>query len=389
MAGKNFEFSTAQRIIFGEGVLAQLADIVASLGRRPLLVVGAHSADESGLLARLEAFLPAATRVRCQREPTIEDVDDALATARAARCDAVVAVGGGSVLDLGKALAGLLTNEGALIDYLEGVGSGRSFERPAAPLVAVPTTAGTGSEATKNAVISGPGFKKSIRSPLLLPSIALVDPELTYGLPPAVTASCGLDALTQLIEAALSRGASPLTDALALEGIRKAGGALWRAYRQPDERSARAEMALASLLGGVCLANAGLGAVHGFAAALGAFTPLAHGVACAALLPQVVEANLEASRNTVVQERIHDRFARIAEALVDDRFVGRQQAIDVGLAFLYDLQRDLEIPRLASVGLDDEALRAKIVAHSRGSSMRYNPVELTDAQLDAILRAAL
>jgi alcohol dehydrogenase class IV len=383
-----FELVTANRIIFGDGCLGQLESLAPSLGARALLVVGGASAERSGLLARLQALLPVEALARCATEPSIGNVDAIVSEARAADCDLVVAVGGGSVLDCGKAAAGMLTNDGSLLDYLEGVGSGRTIERPGAPLIAAPTTAGTGSEVTKNAVISGDGFKKSIRSTHLLPRVALVDPELTSTMPEEVTAACGLDALTQLIEPMLSRSANPITDALALEGIRRVGQALWRAYKRPEDREARRDMALASLLGGICLANAGLGAVHGFASPLGAFLPISHGVACAALLPQVIEANLRATRGPL-EQRLRRRFASVAEALCDERFDDQQQAIEVGLAFLSDLQRDLAIPRLKSFGLDDDALRATIIANARGSSMRFNPVELSDAQLDAIVLSAL
>jgi alcohol dehydrogenase class IV len=249
-------------------------------------------------------------------------------------------------------------------------------------MVAVPTTAGTGSEVTKNAVISGPGYKKSVRSPLLIPRLALVDPELLRGLPAAVAASCGMDALTQLVEAYLSKNASAFTDGLALQGIAAAGASLLEACRG-DSAAAREGMALASLLGGVCLANAGLGAVHGFASPLGALFPVSHGVACAALLPQVVRANLAAGG-----EALQRRFARVAEALTGERFADEQEAAARGLERLEALQRELDIPRLSALGITEDRL-PEIVRGSRGSSMRYNPVELTDEQLIGILRAAL
>ncbi len=381
-----FELVTSPRIVFGAGALARLGALVRDLGERVLLVLGAESAERSGLRARLEELCPVAARARVRGEPTIADVDAAVEAARGDGCDVVVAVGGGSVLDCGKAAAGLLANGGSLALYLEGVGSGRELVRAAAPLVAVPTTAGTGSEVTKNAVVSGPGYKKSVRSPHLVPRVALVDPELTRGLPREVAAACGMDALTQLIEPYLSRSANPLTDGLALQGIAAAGRSLVRAVHEPDD-AAREELALASLLGGICLANAGLGAVHGLAASLGALFPIPHGVACAAVLPQTVRANLRAAQGAD-GERLRARFAQVGEALSGRRFVDRVSAVDAGLSTLQTLQRELAIPTLARFGIGEQDL-PRIVLGSRGSSMRYNPVELSDEELTAILRASL
>jgi alcohol dehydrogenase class IV len=382
-----FDFATAGRILFGAGKLAEIGAIGAQMGRRALLVVGARSADESGLRARIERALPVGAVARCAREPHIDDVDAAVAAARDGGCDWVLAVGGGSALDCGKAAAGLLTNGGQLSDYLEGVGTGRAIERPAAPMVAVPTTAGTGSEVTRNAVLSGPGYKKSVRSALLLPRVALVDPELARGAPPAVTAACGMDALTQVIEPYLSRGAGPLTDGLALEGIRAGARGLAAAYRDPGDLAAREQMALCSLFGGICLANAGLGAVHGFAAALGALFPIPHGVTCAVMLAPVIEGNLAAARGTPVEDRVWERFARVAEALTGRRFADRSEAAAAGLAWLRELVAALEIPRLGALGVGAGDVAA-VVARSRGASMRFNPIDLDDRQLAAMVEAA-
>jgi alcohol dehydrogenase class IV len=383
-----FEFTTAPRIVFGAGAAARLTELTRAFGDRVLLVLGGASANRSGLAARLRNELSPCAEARCADEPSVDEVDRAVAAGRAGHCDVVVAVGGGSVLDCGKAAAGMMTNPGSLIDYLEGVGVGRTIEALPLPMIAVPTTAGTGSEVTKNAVISGPGYKKSVRSPLLIPKVALVDPELTYSMPSEVTASCGMDALTQLIESYLSKNASPMTDGLALRGIVAAGQSLARAFADPSDAEAREGMALASLLGGICLANAGLGAVHGFAAPLGAILKIPHGVACAALLPQVIRANLEAARGTAQEHRLRARFAAVAEALTGERFDAKDRAIEAGLGAIARLQRDVQIPGLATLGTT-EAHVAPLVRGSRGSSMRYNPVELTDLQLEAILREAM
>jgi alcohol dehydrogenase class IV len=382
-----FELVTSPRIVFGAGALSQLEAIVPSLGSRALLVIGGESADRSGLRERLERLFPVAAIARAAKEPTVAEVDLAVEAARAAGCDVVVAVGGGSVLDCGKAAAGLLSNGGSLLEYLEGVGSGREISRPATPLCAVPTTAGTGSEVTRNAVVSGPGYKKSVRSPYLVPRVALCDPELTRGVPGPVAAACGMDALTQLIEPYLSSAANPICDGLALQGIAAAGRSLRRAVLELDD-GAREEMALASLLGGICLANAGLGAVHGLAASLGALFPIPHGVACAAVLTQTIRANLGVAWKSSERERIWTRFSQIAEALTGRRFVDRTTGVDVGLGALHDLQHDLSIPSLRRYGVEAADL-PRVVAGARGSSMRYNPVELDDEQLTAILERAL
>jgi len=388
MSPAAFEFYTAPHIVFGAGSLARVAELLPPPGRRVLLLVGRRSAEQSGLLRRLEGLLPVRAVARCGREPVVDDVDRAVAEGRGAECDAVVAVGGGAVIDCGKAASGMLTNPGSLVDYLEGVGRGLQLEQVPAPMLAAPTTAGTGSEVTKNAVVSGPGFKKSIRSPMLIPRVALIDPELTHTMPAEVTASCGMDALTQLIEAYLSTSATPFTDGLALQGIAAAGESLVHAWERPDDAAAREGMMLASVLGGICLANAGLGAVHGFASPLGALFPIPHGVACAALLPQVVAANLEAVQGEEAEGRFVARLARVGDALTGQRHGDEQRAAEQALARLRQLQGRLGIPRLGQLGVREEHLQ-QIVDGSRGSSMRHNPVELSDRQLERILRQAL
>ena len=378
-----FQFLTSPQIIFGSGAVAGLGDLLAGLGRRPLLVQGGASDSGHDRRQRLEQIVSPAATGSCASEPTAKDVDRVVAEARDAGCDVVVAAGGGSVLDCGKAASAMMTNPGSLVDYLEGVGTGRAVEQPPCPMVAIPTTAGTGSEVTKNAVISGPGYKKSVRSPMMIPRVALVDPELTRTMPAEVTASCGMDALIQLMEAYLSSCASPITDGLALQGVELAGWSLPRAHHEGDDMEAREAMALASLLGGICLANAGLGAVHGFASPLGAYFPIPHGVACAALLPQVMEANLRAARGTDCESRVWTRFARLMQTLT-----GQRNDVETGLEILGDLQKKLQIPRLGEMGITENDF-PRLVAGARGSSMKFNPVELDDQQLTGILAAAL
>jgi len=284
-----FEFATATRIVFGEGTAATLPELVRSLGARPFVVTGSSGERAAWLVSALSA-----ETLAVPGEPTVDLIRDGARRVREAACDVVVAVGGGSAIDAGKAIACIATNGGEPLEFLEVVGKGRVLSAASLAFIAVPTTAGTGSEVTRNAVLASPehGVKASLRSPMMLPRIALVDPELTYALPPAVTANTGPGALTQLIEPYVSARANPLTDALCVQGIALAAGALGRVYRDGMDREARQDMALASLFGGLALANAGLGVIHGFAAPLGGSWNAPHGALCAALLPHGMAANV-------------------------------------------------------------------------------------------------
>ena len=288
-----FEFATATRIVFGEGTAATLPELVRTFGARPLVVTGASPERAAWLVSALSAQTFAVPG-----EPTVDLVREGARRVQEAACDVILSLGGGSAIDAGKAIAIIATNGGEPLEFLEVVGKGRAIAVPPLPFIAVPTTAGTGSEVTRNAVLGSTehGVKASLRSPLMLPRVALVDPELTYGLPPAVTAATGLDALTQLIEPYVSARANPLVDAICVEGIRRVAGALRRAYHDGADREARRDMALASLFGGLALANAGLGVVHGFAAPLGGSWKAPHGALCAALLPHGMAANVAALR---------------------------------------------------------------------------------------------
>ncbi|HEX7974009.1 MAG TPA: iron-containing alcohol dehydrogenase, partial [Anaerolineales bacterium] len=314
-----FEFATANRSIFGPGALSQVGPAAAGMGRRALLAAGAASPHVVSLIDRLAQAGMEAVRFPVQGEPTVESVQQAVALAAQQSCDLVIGLGGGSALDTAKAVAALRANPGQALDYLEVVGRGQVLTHPPLPCIAIPTTAGTGSEVTRNAVLDaalpgrpGQRVKASLRSPLMLPRLALVDPELTYSLPPAVTANTGLDALTQLIEPFTSSQANPLTGALCREGLVRAGRSLRQAYLHGDDPSAREDMSLASLLGGLALANSKLGAVHGFAGVLGGILPAPHGAICAALLPHVMEINLRALRQRQPDSPILDRYAEAA-----------------------------------------------------------------------------
>jgi alcohol dehydrogenase class IV len=376
-----FEFATATRIIFGEGKAAMLAELARSFGTRALVVTGSRSEGPGALLSGVSAEFYAVPG-----EPTVELVREGGRRALAAGCDVVISIGGGSAIDAGKAIAVMATNGGEPLEFLEVVGKGRAIATPPLPFIAVPTTAGTGSEVTRNAVLGSTehGVKASLRSPLMLPRVALVDPELTYGLPPAVTASTGLDALTQLIEPYVSVRANPLADAICIEGMRRISGAIRRAWRDGADKDARREMALAGLFGGLALANAGLGVVHGFASPLGGGWRAPHGALCAALLPPGMAANVNALRARAPQHPALERYANVARLLT-----GRQDAsAEDGIEWVRALCADLEIPALRAWGIRESDLPAVAANAARASSTQANPVPLTSDELLDMVRAA-
>ena len=377
-----FEFATATRIVFGEGKAATLPDLVRTLGSRPLVVTGASKARAASLIAALSA-----ETISVPGEPTVEMAREGARLALRAGCDVVISIGGGSAIDAGKAIAAVSTNGGEPRDFLEVVGAGRAITAPPLPLVAVPTTAGTGSEVTRNAVLGSTehGVKASMRSPLMLPRVALIDPELTYGLPPAVTASTGLDALTQLIEPYVSARANPLADAICMEGIRRVAGALRGAYHDGSNREARRDMALASLFGGLALANAGLGVVHGFASVLGGKWKAPHGALCAAILAEGMAVNVSALRARAPQHPALERYAEIARLLT-----GRNEAsAEDGIDWVRGLCAELQVPPLRSWGVSEGDVHGVVVNTARASSTQANPIALTGDELLAILHAAL
>ena len=375
-----FEFATAARILFGEGTLRQVPAAAAALGRRALLVTGASPDRATPLQRALEAAHVATVLFTVPGEPTLDLIRSAPRD-----FDLVIALGGGSALDAAKALAALINNPGDPLDYLEVIGLGRPLTMPAAPCVAIPTTAGTGSEVTRNAVLGSPEHrvKASLRSPSMLPRLAVVDPELTYELPRAITASTGLDALTQLIEPYVSVRANPMTDQFCVEGIRRASGALPRVWDNGGDRQARCDMAWASLLGGMALANAALGAVHGFAAPLGGMFPAPHGAVCAALLPHAMEVNVGALRARSPEKL--ERYHEVARLLT-----GKPHATaHDGAAWVAALCRKLEIPPLRSYGVTQGDLPLLVEKAAQANSMKGNPIVLTEEELREIISRAL
>lgn len=382
-----FELATAVRIVFGAGTLAEVPGAVRDLGaRRALLVRGRSPERAAGLAASLAAAGVELVSLAVAGEPTVELAREGAALARAERCDAVVAFGGGSVVDAGKAVAALATNPGDPLDYLEVVGRGQPLAAPSLPFVAIPSTAGTGSEVTRNAVLGSKAarVKASLRSPLMLPRIAVVDPDLLVGAPPAVLASSGLDALSQLVEPFLSARANPLTDALARDGIARSARSLRRAVLGELDPAARDDLALASLFGGLCLANSGLGCVHGFAAPLGGMFDAPHGALCAVLLGPVLDANLAALRARAPAHPSIDRIREVAVLLTGD---GCARADDAS-AWVRRLCADLAIPPLSRHGMRGADVATVVEKAKAASSTKANPVVLTDEELAGVLRSA-
>lgn len=382
-----FEFATANRILFGAGVLAELPAAARALGRHALVVTGRNPARAQPALELLASAGLATTTFAIAGEPTTDDAVRGAAQARAAGCDFVIGFGGGSALDAAKAIAALITNHGDLLDYLEVIGRAQPLPNPAAPVIAIPTTAGTGAEVTRNAVLASPTHrvKVSLRSPHMLPRLALVDPTLTHALSPELTATTGLDALTQLIEPYVSCRANPMTDALCVEGLRRAASSLWAAVDEGSNTLARENMAVASLFGGLALANAGLGAVHGFAGPLGGMFPAPHGAVCAALLPHVTKANLTALRLRAPESESLRRFDDLGRLLTGRPHAGADDAV----LWLRDLVRTLHIPPLSTYGMSASDAPAVVAAAAKASSMKANPLPLTEDELHAIYTRAL
>jgi alcohol dehydrogenase class IV len=383
----HFEFATSSRIVFGPGTLRDVGPLLAEMGSHALIVTGSTPERAAPLFKVLSVQGIEMTTFTVTAEPSTDVVRDGIATARETRCDMVVGFGGGSALDAGKAIAALLANGGDPLDYLEVIGKGRSITQPSAPFVAIPTTAGTGTEVTRNAVLSSARhrIKVSLRSPLMLPRLALVDPELTYSLPPDVTAHTGLDALTQLIEPFISRQANAITDGLCREGIRRASRSLRRAYDDGRDEDAREDMALASLLGGLALANAKLGAVHGLAGVIGGMFHAPHGAICGRLLPHVMDVNVRAARQRLAGSRVTERLDEIACILI-----GSEKATArYGVTWLQALCETLQVPPLASYGVTERDFPTLVERASASSSMKGNPVDLTDSEMREILIRAL
>lgn len=378
-----FEFATAARVIFGDGAIREVAPAAKQMGSRALLVTGRSAERAAALIAELPGCMPFPT----DGEPTLELVRQGVRVAREHACDMVIAFGGGSAIDAGKAIAALLPNSGEPLDYLEVIGRGKPLERSSAPLIAAPTTAGTGSEVTRNAVLASTEnkVKASLRSVSMLPRLAVVDPELTFDLPPALTAATGLDALTQLIEPYVSIRANPMTDLFCLEGMRRVSRSLARAWRDGRDREARTDMSLASLWGGMSLANAGLGVVHGFAAPVGGMFPAPHGAVCAALLASGIDGNIRALRARAPESDALGRYQTVARTLTAKPDARPEDAAE----WVTGLCATLRIPRLSAYGMREEDVPVLVEKAAHASSMKANPIPLTPDELTAVLARAL
>jgi alcohol dehydrogenase class IV len=382
-----FEFATATRIIFGHGTAKETGSIVEKMGRRAFFITGRSVERAKSLIGQLKDTGMAVTQFSVSEEPTTQLAREAVEKARRQTCDMVIGMGGGSVLDTAKVVAALLTNSGQLMDYLEVIGKGQPLKRKSAPCVAIPTTAGTGTEVTSNSVLDSPQHrvKVSMRSPYMLPDLALIDPELTYSMPRRITAATGLDAFTQLLEAFVSVRANPLTDGICREGLQRAALALKRVYLDGQDVAARADMCLASLFGGLALANAKLGAVHGFAGPLGGMYHAAHGALCAGLLPFVMEANIKALQSRASDSPALHRYGEVARLITG---LPSARAAD-GIAWVRNLCQHLEIKPLTAYGIEEKDLTDIVVKARTASSMQGNPIELTQGELLELLQKAL
>ncbi len=391
-----FSIARLPRIEFGPGRLADVPALARAFSDRALLVIGggtieAHPAWQPFLDALRSAGI-SWEKLRIRGEPSPELVDECVTKLPASDIGVVIGIGGGSVLDGAKAIAGLLPHGNSVMDHLEGVGPELPYQGPALPFVAVPTTAGTGSEATKNAVLSrhGPeGFKKSFRDEQLVPDVAVVDPDLLSTCPPALIAANGMDALTQLMESYVSLRANPLTDALALSGLEAARDGLLAWYEGGAEAAAgRSRMAYAALLSGITLAQTGLGSVHGLASPLGAFFPIPHGVVCGTLVATATAVNLKALRERGGDSPALAKYARLGEVLNGRSFASPSDALDALVSLLEQWTQRMQLPRLSGYGVAVEDFK-KVVANSRGSSMKTNPIVLTDEEITTVLRDRL
>ncbi len=382
-----FEFTSAGRIIFGPGAVRELPDIAAAFGRRVLIVTGRDRLRHAGLIAMLEGKGLVCTLFQAAGEPSVELVRDGAALMRSASAEFVISIGGGSAIDAGKAIAAIAANPGDVLDYLEVIGRAQPFEKAPLPFLAVPSTAGTGSEVTRNAVLGSKqhGVKASLRSAAMLARVAIVDPDLTLGMPAAVTASTGLDALTQLIEPFVSIRANPLVDALCREALPMVARALPLAWENGGNAEARAAMSYSSLLSGLALANAGLGVVHGFAAAIGGMFDAPHGNICAAILPHGISANLRALRERAPESAALQRYEEAARLTTGDS----RASADELVSWVMKLTEHLRIPGLSAWGIGEQDIAPIVERAGRASSMKANPLPLTDSELADVVRNAL
>jgi alcohol dehydrogenase class IV len=384
--GINFEFSTATQVIFGNGTVSKVPHLLQGMGQNIFLVTGKNPERVKFLTENLEAGGSSVFSFQVEKEPTTEMISNGVKFARETDCKAVVGFGGGSVIDSAKAIAALTPNKGELLDYLEVIGKGKKLEEKPLPFIAVPTTAGTGAEVTKNAVIHSPehNVKVSLRSPLMFPDVAVIDPELTLSMLPEITATTGMDALTHLLETFVSNQANPFIDMLCREGMHQISASLKNAFENGNDLKAREDMAFAAMLGGMALANVKLGAVHGFAGPLGGMFPVPHGAVCAALLPAVMEINIR-----VLEEQKHiksiAKYLEVAQILTGNK----DAKIEDGINWAGEMVKALKIPTLSAFGLSASDFPVLVEKAKKASSMQGNPVSLSEKQLTEILEKSV
>jgi alcohol dehydrogenase class IV len=380
---KEFEFISPTRIIFGKGSFRKCGVLARELGNNALVITGSGKVSVDGLRNLLRAEGIKWTEYRVKDEPNIGIILDGIRIAKDAKCDHVICLGGGSVMDAGKAIAAMMTNPGNLMDYLEVVGKGNSVNIQGLPVINIPTTAGTGSEITRNSVILVPEgkVKVSMRGKGMVAAIALIDPELTYSLSPETTATTGMDALTQVIEAYMSNSANPISDAYAIEGIRRGAESVLKAFQHGRDEEARENMVLTALFSGIALSQAGLGAVHGFAGVIGGLTDAPHGAICACLLSSVLRANFEEINKKIDDNDSLIRFSKISQILTGTSAASPQSAIQ----WIRDLCKKLEIKGLSSLGVKMEDFDSIVQKAVVSSSMKKNPVILSEDALHRIL----
>ena len=386
MSSTKFEFATADWIIFGEGSARRIADSALKLGSKPLIVTGKKQTRCKFLLDEFVEKKINFETFSVDGEPTTGVVTECLNLAKIIKTDVIIGIGGGSAIDAGKAVSALITNSGDLFDYLEVIGRGKPIKNPTIPFIAVPTTAGTGTEVTKNAVIKSDehSVKVSLRSPFMLPDIAILDPVLTYSMPKEVTASTGLDAFTQVIEPYVSIKANMLTDAICKEGIKRISRSLLKAFNNPLDKKAREDMCIGSLFGGIALANAKLGAVHGFAGPMGGMIDAAHGVICGILLPYVIKANIKALEERKPTSEVFKKYEKVAKIVTKKDNAKPRDLVQ----WTDELYEKLNMPHLSEVDLKEEQIEELIEKAKISNSMKGNPIVLTDDELKGIIKDA-
>jgi alcohol dehydrogenase class IV len=383
----HFEFSTATRIIFGPGTLDSIGDLAIKLGKSAFIIIGCPKSISDRLITLMDGHGISCFTADIKHEPTISSVRQLVDVAHQFSPDLVIGIGGGSALDSAKATAAFLSNPGDVTDYLEVIGLNKPLFTDSVPLITIPTTSGTGAEVTKNAVLGSieHQVKVSLRSQYLFPKIALVDPELTLGLPPDITAYTGLDALTQLIEPYTCINPNPITDSLCFEGIRHIAQSLYQVFDNGSDYNAREDMSVASLFSGLALANAKLGAVHGIAGPLGGEIQVPHGLICACLLPHVMEANLSAIMERTPDHPVLERFDVIGKTLRKDPSARAED----GVQWIREFCKHAKIAKLSAYGFTEMEFNKIIEKSVKSSSMKGNPISLSEVEIRNILLRSL